>query len=76
MGFNIVFNTPDSFVNVLETRIIPLACALTLNPSFNNKEEGLQSSSPYPFLGEEVGEYSLLPAGWAAISEMSELSFY
>jgi len=36
------------------TRIVPLAFALTLNPS-PKRGEGLQSGSPSPFLGEGVG---------------------
>ncbi len=42
------------FVKVLETRIVPLASALTLNPS-PFLGEGLQSGSPSPILGEGVG---------------------
>ncbi len=42
------------FVKVLETRIVPLASALTLNPS-PFLGEGLQSGSPPPKMGEGVG---------------------
>ncbi len=41
-------------MNVLETRFVPLAFALTLNPS-PKRGEGLQSGSPSPFLGEGAG---------------------
>ncbi len=41
-------------MKVLEARFVPLAFALTLNPS-PKRGEGLQSGSPSPFLGEGAG---------------------
>ncbi len=54
-------------MKVLETRIVPLASALTLNPS-PKKGEGLQSGTPLlPFWEKGLGDVELaLPEGWAS----------
>ncbi len=55
------------FVKVLETRIVSLVSALTLNPS-PKKGEGLQSGTPLlPFWEKGLGDVELaLPEGWAS----------
>ncbi len=54
-------------MKVLETRIVPLASALTLNPS-PKKGEGLQSGTPLlPKWEKGLGDVELaLPEGWAS----------